>query len=159
VTNRVGIGLDVHALDESRPLILGGVTIEGHPGLAGHSDADVVCHALIDALLGAAALGDLGRHFPGDARWKDASSIDMLSETVRLLADAGWAPNNVDITIVAEAPRLAPHGTSIATTLARAMEMEIGDVSIKSTTTDGLGLIGRHEGIAALSVATVRPLT
>jgi 2-C-methyl-D-erythritol 2,4-cyclodiphosphate synthase len=159
VTNRVGIGLDVHAFDESRPLILGGVTIEGQRGLAGHSDADVVCHAVIDALLGAAALGDLGRHFPGDARWKDASSIEMLTEAVRLLADAGWAPNNVDITIVAQTPRLAPHGASIATTLARAMEMETGNVSVKSTTTDGLGFVGRNEGLAALAVATVRPLT
>jgi 2-C-methyl-D-erythritol 2,4-cyclodiphosphate synthase len=140
-------------------LVLGGVTIEGHAGLAGHSDADVVSHALIDALLGAAALGDLGRHFPGDERFKDASSIEMLSETVRLLADAGWAPNNVDITIVAEAPRLGPHGTSMVTTLARAMQIDIEDVSVKSTTTDGLGFVGRNEGIAALAVATVRPLT
>ncbi|MFN2593974.1 MAG: 2-C-methyl-D-erythritol 2,4-cyclodiphosphate synthase [Actinomycetota bacterium] len=156
---RVGIGIDAHAFDLSRTLVLGGVEIDDHPGLAGHSDADVVCHSVIDALFGACALGDLGEHFPPEDRWKDASSVAMLSAAVGILRNAGWAPNNIDVTVVAESPRLGPHISEMTGLLAQALGLEEGSVSIKATTTDGLGFTGRKEGIAALAVATVRPLT
>jgi 2-C-methyl-D-erythritol 2,4-cyclodiphosphate synthase len=152
---RVGIGLDVHNFDDARPLVLGGVTVSGFPGLAGHSDGDVVSHALADALLGAANLGDLGQHFPGDDRWKDASSLKILSETARLLSQAGWSVVNADVTVVAERPKLAPHKAAMADNLATALGVDPSVVSIKATTTDGLGFAGRGEGIAALAVALV----
>lgn len=152
---RSGIGFDAHAFDEARPLVLGGVTIPDHPGLAGHSDADVLSHAIADALLGAAALGDLGERFPDDDRWHGASSLAILEETCRLVREAGYRIENVDASVVAQAPRLAPHRAAMTSNVAAALQIDEGAVSIKATTTDGLGFTGRGEGIAALAVATV----
>ena len=152
---RTGIGFDAHAFDAGRPLVLGGVTIPGHAGLAGHSDADVLSHAVADALLGAAALGDLGARFPDDDRWRGASSLDILRATAALVGGAGYAIVNVDGSIVAEAPRLAPHAAAMRANVAAALGIAEGAVSVKATTTDRLGFIGRGEGIAALAVATI----
>jgi 2-C-methyl-D-erythritol 2,4-cyclodiphosphate synthase len=152
---RIGQGYDVHAFspDVDRPLVLGGVRIGGSPGLAGHSDADVVAHALADALLGAAGLGDLGRHFPsGDPAWAGADSIALLTEVVAKVAAAGYRVRNADCTVVAETPRLAPHTEAMAARLASALG---APVSVKATSTDGLGSIGRGEGIASLAVVLV----
>jgi len=151
---RVGFGYDVHPLESGRALVLAGVQIEHSAGLGGHSDGDVLCHALIDALLGAAALGDIGRHFPsGDESYRDADSLQLLRETAGLVADAGFAVVNVDTTVVAEAPRLAPHIDAMRASLADALGVDMGTVSVKATTADGLGSLGRGEGIAALAVA------
>ncbi len=151
---RNGIGYDVHPLVQGRPLILGGVAIPHSAGLEGHSDGDVLCHALIDALLGAAALGDIGRHFPpGDERYRDARSLDLLREAVALVTNAGYAVVNVDATVVAEAPRLSPHVDDIRASVAGALAIDAGSVSVKATTADGLGALGRGEGIAALAIA------
>lgn len=156
---RSGIGFDAHAFDETgdatRPLVIGGVTIPDHPGLAGHSDADVLSHAIADALLGAASLGDLGSRFPADDRWKGASSLEILEETRRLVLDAGYGIVNVDASVVAQAPRLAPHRSAMTANVAGALGIGEDAVSVKATTTDGLGFTGRREGIAALAVATV----
>ncbi|MHB8682258.1 MAG: 2-C-methyl-D-erythritol 2,4-cyclodiphosphate synthase [Acidimicrobiales bacterium] len=150
---RVGQGLDVHrfSTDPGRPLVLGGVTIAGEPGLHGHSDADVVCHALADAILGAAGLGDIGRHFPDtDERYCGADSMALLGEVVRLLADAGGRVVNADCTVVCERPRLAPHVGAME----RGLQAVIGaPVSVKATRAEGLGALGRVEGIACLAVA------
>ncbi|MDQ3951396.1 MAG: 2-C-methyl-D-erythritol 2,4-cyclodiphosphate synthase [Actinomycetota bacterium] len=154
---RTGIGFDAHAFggEDARPLVLGGVTIPGHAGLAGHSDADVLSHAIADALLGAAGLGDLGSRFPPDDRWKNASSLGILEETVRLVREAGFRVVHVDASVVAERPRLAPHRDPMRKNVAAALSVELDDVSVKATTTDGLGFTGRGDGIAALAVATV----
>jgi 2-C-methyl-D-erythritol 2,4-cyclodiphosphate synthase len=154
---RTGIGFDAHAFGPGRPLVLGGVTIPGHDGLAGHSDADVLSHAIADALLGAAALGDLGSRFPDDDRWKDASSLAILEETARLVAAGGYRIVHVDASVVAQAPRLAPHRDAMRANVAAALALMEDAVSIKATTTDGLGFTGRGEGIAALAVATIEP--
>lgn len=158
---RSGIGFDAHAFAEGdatgHPLVIGGVTIPGHPGLAGHSDADVLSHAIADALLGAAALGDLGDRFPADERWKDASSLDILAETARLVAGAGYRIVHVDASVVAQAPRLAPHRAAMRQNVAAALGMDEAGVSVKATTTDGLGFTGRGEGVAALAAATIEP--
>ena len=151
---RVGIGFDAHRFDHGRELVLGGVRL-GRPGLAGHSDADVVSHSVADALLGAAGLGDLGTHFPGDDRWRDASSLDLLTEVAALLARGGYSVGNVDVTVTAERPRLSDHRDEMAGQIATALGIEKERVSVKATTTDGLGFIGRGEGIAALAVALV----
>ena len=136
--------------------MLGGVEIEHERGLAGHSDADVLTHAVIDALLGAAALGDLGQHFPDtDERWRDANSIELLRAVRRLLAEAGYAPVNVDSTVICEEPKLAPHRDAMRARLAMGLELEPAEVSVKFTTNEGMGFVGRGEGIAALAVATV----
>lgn len=153
---RVGSGFDAHGRDSARPLVLGGVEIPGAPGLAGHSDADVVCHAIADALLGAAGLGDLGAHFPGDERWRHASSLDILRTIAALLAGEGWRVVNIDATVVAEFPRLAPQRASMAANVAGALGVRPEAVSIKATTTDGLGFTGRSEGIAAFAVALLQ---
>ena len=154
--SRAGIGYDVHRRAEGRPLVLGGVRFESSWGLAGHSDADVVCHAIGDAVLGAAALGDLGDHFPpGDAAWKDASSLDLLSRIAALLAKRGARIVNVDAMVVAEAPKLAPAREAMRAHIARALGIEPAQVSVKATTNEGLGAIGRGEGIAAWAVAMV----
>ncbi|HEX2049249.1 MAG TPA: 2-C-methyl-D-erythritol 2,4-cyclodiphosphate synthase [Actinomycetota bacterium] len=137
-------------------MVLGGVRIDGSPGLAGHSDADVVSHAIADALLGAAGLGDLGDRFPADDRWRDASSLDILSETARLVRDAGWEVGNVDATVVAQTPRLAPHRAAMAAAVAGALGVASTLVSVKATTTDGLGFAGRAEGICALAAVLLR---
>jgi 2-C-methyl-D-erythritol 2,4-cyclodiphosphate synthase len=149
---RVGQGYDVHAFsdDADRPLVLGGVRVGGARGLAGHSDADVVAHALADALLGAAGLGDLGQHFPStDAAWSGADSIGLLGEVAARVAAAGYRVLNADCTVVAAAPRLSPHAAAMAARLGAAID---APVSVKATSTDGLGSIGRGEGIASLAV-------
>lgn len=153
---RVGHGFDAHAFVPGRPLVLGGVEIEHPRGLAGHSDADVVAHAIADALLGAAALGDLGRHFPADERWKDASGAALLTATASLLDRAGFEVVNVDATVVAEAPRLAPHLEAMTAVISEALSILPEAVSVKATSTDGLGFTGRGEGAACFAVALVR---
>ena len=148
---RVGSGFDVHAFDATRPLIIGGVHVPDSPGLSGHSDADVLCHAISDAILGAARLGDLGALFPSDARWEDASSVTILSATAGAARDAGWVVGNIDSTIVAEAPRFGPYKAQMIANIAEAVGVDQSLVSVKATTTDGLGFTGRGEGIAALA--------
>ena len=151
---RVGVGYDVHRLVRGRRLVLCGVELESDMGLEGHSDADVALHALCDALLGAAARGDIGHHFPpGDERWRDADSLDLLRRVGEQLGD--YAIGNVDVTVIAERPRLAPHVEAMRTRLADALGIGVGRVSVKATTNEGLGFIGRGEGIAALAVATI----
>lgn len=152
---RVGFGFDAHSFDEGRPLLLGGIEIPGSPGLAGHSDADVLSHAVADALLGAARLGDLGDRFPHEERWKDASSLEILSEVSALLRDRGAAVVNVDATVIAEQPRLGPHREQMIEKIAHALGIERGLVSVKATTTDEMGFTGRREGMAAFAVALV----
>jgi 2-C-methyl-D-erythritol 4-phosphate cytidylyltransferase / 2-C-methyl-D-erythritol 2,4-cyclodiphosphate synthase len=154
---RSGIGYDVHRFsdDPARPLILGGVRFEG-PGLAGHSDADVLIHAVVDALLGAAGLGDIGRHFPDtEARWKNQPSTTFLEFATNALADAGRRISNVDVTLIAELPKIAPHTEAIRAHLAKAMGVDPSRVNIKATTNETMGAIGRREGIAAFAVATI----
>ena len=154
---RVGIGYDIHRFEDGRPLILGGVEFPGETGLAGHSDADVLLHAIIDALLGAAALGDIGQHFPpDDPRWKDASSLDLLARTLVLVREAGFTVENVDATVIAERPRLSPHIPAIRERIADALALAAGRVNVKATTNEGLGALGRGEGIAAMAVALLR---
>jgi 2-C-methyl-D-erythritol 2,4-cyclodiphosphate synthase len=151
---RSGIGYDVHAFEAGRPLILGGVRIEHARGLGGHSDGDVLTHAIIDALLGAAALGDIGRHFPaGNPQWKDAHSLDLLRSAVKLVRAAGLRVVNTDATVVASAPMLTPHIDAMRAALSEALGIADGSVSVKATTSDGLGSIGRGDGIAALAIA------
>ena len=153
---RTGIGYDVHKLVKGRPLVLGGVKFESAKGLEGHSDADVLCHAIGDALLGAMALGDLGTHFPpGDAQWKDASSIDLLKLIRAMLEGVGATIVNVDASVVCEEPKLAPKREEMVLNVAQALKLPAGQVSIKATTNEKLGFLGRSEGIAALAVASV----
>ncbi|MGH7573200.1 MAG: 2-C-methyl-D-erythritol 2,4-cyclodiphosphate synthase [Gemmatimonadota bacterium] len=153
---RTGIGFDVHRFAEGRRLVLGGIEI-GHPrGLAGHSDADVLLHAIADALLGAAGLGDIGRHYPpGDPRWKDADSVELLRDAAGRVRAAGWEMSNVDATVLAEAPRVGPHVERMIARISEALSLQPDRVSVKATTMEGLGPIGREEGIAAMAVATV----
>lgn len=156
---RTGIGFDTHRLVEGRKLILGGVAIPHPVGLLGHSDADVLTHALMDALLGAIADGDIGQHFPDtDPQWAGADSLALLRAVVARLAAQGWRPANVDATVLAERPKLAPHIPAMRERLADALGLPVGAVSVKATTVEGLGAIGRREGISALAVATVEPL-
>ena len=153
---RTGIGYDVHRIAHGRRLVLGGETFESDWGLEGHSDADVLLHAIGDALLGAASLGDLGTHFPpGDAEWKDASSLDLLARIRALLAERRVLIVNVDASLVAEAPRLAPHRDAMRKNIGTALGIDPERVSVKATTNERLGAIGRAEGIAALAIATV----
>ncbi|PWB40838.1 MAG: 2-C-methyl-D-erythritol 2,4-cyclodiphosphate synthase [Rhodocyclales bacterium] len=153
---RIGQGFDVHALVPGRKLIVGGVDIPFERGLLGHSDADVLLHAVTDALLGAAGLGDIGRHFPdSDARFKDADSRKLLRETARLIGHAGYRVVNVDATVIARAPRMAPHVAAMAANIAADLGIAPGDVNIKAKTTEGLGFTGRGEGIAAQAVALI----
>lgn len=153
---RCGIGYDIHRIVAGRPLVLGGVAIEGPFGLDGHSDADVVLHAIGDALLGAAALGDLGDHFPpGDPRWKDSSSLEILRLIQALVEGKKLRPTFVDSTVICEAPKIAPHRKTMRVNIARAMRVGIEQVSVKATTNERLGAIGRAEGIAAMAVVTV----
>lgn len=154
---RVGFGCDAHAFDPARKLILGGVEIPDSPGLAGWSDADVVAHAVADALLGAAALGDLGEHFPAPSVAEGVSGLAILSETVAILREAGYRPVNVDATVVIEQARIAPYRDRMIEAVAAALEVEPHMVSIKATTTDHLGFAGRGEGAAALAVALIEP--
>ncbi|MCL2816967.1 MAG: 2-C-methyl-D-erythritol 2,4-cyclodiphosphate synthase [Clostridiales bacterium] len=153
---RIGQGFDAHRLVPGRALVLGGVTIEHHLGLLGHSDADVLCHALADALLGAAALGDLGRHFPdSDPAYKDVSSLLLLQKTAALLQEKGLKIANLDATVTAQEPRLAPYIALMRENIAAACGIETGRVSVKATTTEGLGFTGRGEGIAVFACALV----
>ncbi len=154
---RTGIGFDVHPFAAGRELVLGGVKIAGAIGLAGHSDADVVCHAVADALLGAIADGDIGTHFPdSDPRWKNADSLQLLAQCARRVADKGGQIINVDMTVLAEQPKIAPYRALMRERLALAMRLPIERVSVKASTTEKLGAIGRGEGIAVMAVATVR---
>jgi len=153
---RTGIGYDVHAFAPDRPLILGGVTIPFEQGLAGHSDADVVIHAIVDALLGAAALGDIGVHFPSsDPRWAGAPSTTFLTYSRDLLAEHSWRISNIDATIIAEQPKMAAHIPAMRVHLAQSLGVAENLVSIKSKTTDRLGFTGRGEGIACLAIAAI----
>jgi 2-C-methyl-D-erythritol 2,4-cyclodiphosphate synthase len=151
-----GIGWDSHRLVEGRPLILGGVTIPYERGLAGHSDADVLAHAVIDALLGAAGLGDIGEHFPDtDPRWAGADSVDLLRRVVGLVADARHAIAHVDATVVMERPKLGPHRAEIRASLSGAIGIPVERVNVKASTGEGMGFVGRGEGVAALAVVTL----
>jgi 2-C-methyl-D-erythritol 2,4-cyclodiphosphate synthase len=152
VNIRIGNGFDVHALVAGRKLILGGVAIPSDRGLDGHSDADVLLHAVCDAILGALALGDLGSHFPDtDPRWKDVDSRMLLRHVVSLASAGGWRTGNLDATLIAQAPRLAPHVPAMRANLAADLGCDPGEVSVKATTTERLGFTGRGEGIAALA--------
>jgi 2-C-methyl-D-erythritol 2,4-cyclodiphosphate synthase len=153
---RVGIGFDAHSLAEGRPLVLGGVTIPYHLGLAGHSDGDVLIHAIMDALLGAANLGDKGEHFPpSDPQYKDVSSLVLLTKVADLLAAKSWRIANVDATMLAQRPRLGPFIPAMKEQTSAALSIAPERVSIKVTTTDYLGFVGREEGIAACAVASI----
>ena len=152
---RTGIGIDTHRLAAGRPLILGGVEIPSERGLEGHSDADVLTHAIVDALLGAAGLGDIGQHFPDtDEQWRDADSMDLLRAVLAEVAGAGWAVSHVDVTLMLQAPKLAPHRDAIRDSLAA----ELGSVNVKFTTGEKMGFVGREEGAAALAVATLEAI-
>ncbi|RMF52463.1 MAG: 2-C-methyl-D-erythritol 2,4-cyclodiphosphate synthase [Bacteroidetes bacterium] len=151
---RIGIGYDVHKFTEGRPLRLGGITVPSPQGLAGHSDADVVLHAVCDALLGAAGLGDIGQLFPpSDPTYKDMDSRLLLSAVAHRIADAGWHILNIDTVIIAERPRLSPYYTAMQEAIAAVLHLSPDQVSIKATTPEGLGALGRAEGIAAYAVA------
>ncbi len=153
-----GIGYDCHRLVAGRPLIVGGVRIEHDRGSDGHSDADVLSHAIVDALLGACALGDIGEHFPDtDARYAGADSIELLRAAVAVAAEAGFAVVHVDATVMLERPKLAPAREAMRATLAAALGLEPAHVSVKATRGEGMGFVGREEGIAALAIATVQP--
>ena len=154
MTMRIGFGYDVHAFTTDRPLVLGGIPVPFEYGLSGHSDADAVIHAVVDALLGAAALGDIGAHFPSsDLRWKNQPGAVFLEQIYNLLCQLHWKIGNIDATIVAERPKLAPFVQGMRTHLAEHLHLEIDQVSVKATTTDGLGFAGRREGIACYAVA------
>lgn len=151
---RIGIGYDVHRFQEGRPLVLGGVALPGEKGLGGHSDADVVLHAIMDALLGAAGLGDIGQRYPpDDPAWEGASSLRLLADVGAALRAAGLSPESVDATVIAEAPRLASHLPRMRGAIAEQLGMDVARVNVKATTNEGLGEIGRGEGIAAIAVA------
>ena len=154
---RIGHGFDTHRLVPGRPLLLGGVVVPSDRGLEGHSDGDCVLHAVCDALLGAAAAGDMGQHFPSnDTRWKGASSRVFVEEVARVLHDSGYVVENVDVTVVAQAPALAPHLGRMRETLSSLLGVPQDAVSVKAKSTDGLGSIGRGEGIAAQAIALLR---
>ena len=153
---RTGIGVDSHRFEAGRPLVLGGVDIPNEEGLAGHSDADVLTHAIIDALLGAAGLGDIGQHFPDtDARFKDADSIELLRTVVVFLADNGFRILHVDATVMMERPKLSPYRDAMRETLAGVLQVGLGHVNVKATTGEGMGFVGRGEGVATMAVATI----
>jgi len=153
---RVGLGFDLHPLRRGRPLVLGGMTLEAEAGLDGHSDADVLSHAVGEALLGALALGDLGRHFPEtDPRYRGISSLSLLEKVMELVRSHGGRLVNVDATVLAQAPRLQPHLTEMAKRLADTLGVAVGAVSVKAKNPEGLGLLGRKEGIAAMAVVSI----
>ena len=154
---RVGNGFDAHRLTRGRPLVLGGVHVEHDRGLEGHSDGDCLIHAVCDALLGAAAAGDMGRHFPSsDIRWKGASSLIFLEEVARLVGERGYRIENVDVTVIAQAPALAPHTEAMRQALSRGLGIGVEGVSVKAKSTDGLGALGREEGVAAQATVLLR---
>jgi 2-C-methyl-D-erythritol 2,4-cyclodiphosphate synthase len=151
---RIGIGYDIHRLVEGRKLVLGGVEIPFEKGLLGHSDSDVLTHAICDALLGAAALGDIGMHFPDtDPRWAGASSLDFLAHVVEMIADKGFRVSNVDATVIAERPKLKPHIQAIRERLASTLQIDVDRVSVKAKTNEGLGPVGCGEALAAQAIA------
>jgi 2-C-methyl-D-erythritol 2,4-cyclodiphosphate synthase len=151
-----GIGYDSHRLVEGRRLVIGGVDIPNERGLEGHSDSDVLAHAVIDALLGAAGLGDIGEHFPdSDERWRDADSIALLEAVVAMLGDGGLQIENVDCTVMMETPKLSPHRAAIRASLAKALGLDTARVNVKATTGERIGFVGRGEGVAALAVASL----
>ena len=154
---RIGNGYDVHRLVEGRKLILGGVNIPHSLGLDGHSDADVLCHALCDSLLGASGAGDLGKHFPDtDDQWKGVSSLVLLEETAKIIAKRGYQITNIDTTIVAQQPKLAPHIQAMTRNIAECLKIHFDQVNIKATTTENLGFTGREEGISAYAVVLLK---
>ncbi|HEV7239086.1 MAG TPA: 2-C-methyl-D-erythritol 2,4-cyclodiphosphate synthase [Thermoanaerobaculia bacterium] len=156
VVIRVGQGIDIHPFDASRPLILGGVRISETGGLSGHSDADAVLHAITDALLGAAGAGDIGHYFPStDERWRDADSSRFVHEAMRIIDEMDSRIANVDVTVIAQQPKLAPHRDAMVASIAKLLELPEGHVNVKATTTDQLGFIGRAEGICAMAVVLV----
>lgn len=156
---RIGHGYDVHALTEGRKLIIGGVDIPHEKGLLGHSDADVLLHAVSDALLGAAALGDIGKHFPdSDMRYKGISSVILLKHVAALLAENGWRAGNIDCTVIAQSPRLAPYIDTMRVNIAEAVGIEVGAVSVKATTEEHLGFTGQKLGISAHAVCLIEKL-
>lgn len=151
---RIGNGYDIHQLAADRPLILGGVNIPHHLGLLGHSDADVLTHAIMDALLGALGLGDIGHYFPpSDPKWKGADSMVLLQQVAEIIQSQGWQVSNIDSTIVAEQPKLKPHLKSMRSAIAETLRVEIDQISVKATTNEKLGPVGREEGICAYAVA------
>jgi 2-C-methyl-D-erythritol 2,4-cyclodiphosphate synthase len=153
---RTGLGVDTHAFAPGRSLILGGIEIPHEQGLAGHSDADVLTHAVIDALLGAAGLGDIGEHFPDtDERWRDADSLELLQTVAAQVQAAGVTIRHVDVTVLLEAPKLAPHREEIRARLSNVLGLSLPHVNVKATRGEGMGFVGRGEGAAALAVATV----
>jgi len=155
---RVGQGFDFHALKAGRKLVLGGVLVDHDRGLEGHSDADVLTHAIIDALLGAAGLGDIGMHFPDDdPSYKDANSLDLLRKVCRIIRRQGWEISNVDATVLAQEPKLAPYRGAIEQELASCMGISQNSVNLKATTTEKMGFIGRGEGMGSSAVAMLRP--
>lgn len=153
---RAGIGYDAHRFAPGRRLVLGGVEIVHDQGLDGHSDADVLLHAIADAMLGAAALGDIGTHFPpGEPEWRDADSTDLLRRTAMLLRDHGWRALNIDATVIAEVPKVNPHAGSMRRAIAASVGIAQDAVSVKATTNEGMGFVGREEGIAAIATAMI----
>jgi 2-C-methyl-D-erythritol 2,4-cyclodiphosphate synthase len=153
---RVGQGIDVHQFADARPLILGGVRISDTGGLAGHSDADAVLHAITDALLGAVGAGDIGQYFPSDdPRWKDADSTVFVREAKRVIAEIEAEITNVDVTIIAQKPKLAPFRDAMQASIAKLLDLPAGHVNVKATTTDHLGFIGRSEGICAMAIVCI----
>ena len=151
---RIGFGYDVHPFAKGRKLVLGGVEIPFSYGLSGHSDADVLIHAICDAVLGAAALGDIGKHFPdSDKKYKDISSLILLKEVVKLVKNSGYVVGNIDITVVAQKPKLAPYVDAMVNQISKTMDLDKNSINIKATTTEGLGFAGRLEGIASYAVA------
>jgi len=156
---RIGLGYDVHRLAPDIPLVIGGINIPHSQGLIGWSDADVLTHAVMDALLGAAALGDIGMHFPpNDPQYKDVSSLLLLGKVRHLLEKSGYKVGNVDVTVVAEQPKLAPHFDDMRTALAMALSCEPSDIGIQATTSEKLGFVGREEGIAAWAIAAIEKI-
>jgi 2-C-methyl-D-erythritol 2,4-cyclodiphosphate synthase len=157
---RIGIGYDIHRFDDSRTLVLGGVRFEGERGLAGHSDADVLLHAVVDAVLGAAGLGDIGTHFPpGNQKWKDASSVALLKAATQMVLDAGFGVASLDSTVIAERPKLAGRLAEMRACIAGALGLGGSRVNVKAKTNEGIGEIGRGEAIAAIAVALLEEAT
>ncbi len=156
---RVGVGYDSHRFDESRSLVLGGVSIPGSPGLSGHSDGDAVTHAVIDSLLGAAGLGTIGGRFPDtDPEWKNADSLELLDRTIRWVEERNYQVVNVDVTVVTELPRISPHADAMANILSRYLHIGPDSVSIKGKSNEGMGWIGRSEGLAVMAVALLNQI-
>lgn len=156
---RIGFGYDVHQLVENRRLIIGGVEIEHEKGLLGHSDADVLVHSIMDSILGALALGDIGKHFPDtDEKYKDISSIILLENVYNTMKEHGYEIGNIDATVAAQSPKLAPYIESMREVIARSLQTDIGNINVKATTTEELGFVGRKEGISSYSVALLRKI-